>query len=319
MVCRRLALFALLASLSMPAAHADWPMWRADANRGSSTEQALPAELHLQWWKDLGDPQPAWPATQEKLQFDAGFEPVAAGGRIFVPSMIHDCLTAYASDSGDELWRFEANGPVRFAATCSGDAVIFGSDDGYVYCVGQQDGRLRWKLRGGPSDRQVLGNGRLISTWPVRGAPVVEDGVVYFAAGIWPFMGVFVRAVDVESGEVIWTNSGSGSNYLVQPHNSPAFAGVSPQGYLAVTNDAVIVPGGRGVPAGYDKRTGKFLFCHVGNFGKRAGGYDVVTGDHWSCNRGVFCCAASGAEAARLNIVAANEEIMLVQDRKSVV
>ena len=45
-------------------------------------------------------------------------------------------------------------------------------------------------------------------------------------------MGVFVHAVDIATGESIWTNSGSGSDYLVQQHNSPAFAGVAPQGAL---------------------------------------------------------------------------------------
>ena len=30
-------------------------------------------------------------------------------------------------------------------------------------------GKLLWKFRGGPSDRKILGNERLISTWPARG------------------------------------------------------------------------------------------------------------------------------------------------------
>jgi outer membrane protein assembly factor BamB len=51
-----------------------------------------------------------------------------------------------------------------------------------------------------PSERKLLGNGRLISTWPVRGGPVVADGRVYFAAGVWPFEGVFVYALDAETG-----------------------------------------------------------------------------------------------------------------------
>ncbi len=50
-------------------------------------------------------------------------------------------------------------------------------------------GDLKWKFQGAPRDRLLLGNERLISTWPARGGPVVEDGVVYFAAGVWPLMG----------------------------------------------------------------------------------------------------------------------------------
>jgi outer membrane protein assembly factor BamB len=46
----------------------------------------------------------------------------------------------------------------------------------------------------------------LISVWPVRGGPVIADGRVYFAAGVWPFEGVFVIALDISSGELIWRN-----------------------------------------------------------------------------------------------------------------
>ena len=65
-----------------------------------------------------------------------------------------------------------------------------------------RDGSLVWRFRGGPSDRKLLGNERLISTWPARGAPVIDDGTIYFAAGIWPFMGIFLHALDAETGEV---------------------------------------------------------------------------------------------------------------------
>jgi hypothetical protein len=41
---------------------------------------------------------------------------------------------------------------------------------------------LFWKFRGGPSDSKILGNQLLISTWPGRGAPVITDGKVFFAA-----------------------------------------------------------------------------------------------------------------------------------------
>ena len=42
----------------------------------------------------------------------------------------------------------------------------------------------------------MLGNDRLISHWPARGGPVVADGVVYFAAGLWPSDGIYVYALD---------------------------------------------------------------------------------------------------------------------------
>ena len=114
----------------------------------------------------------------------------------------------------------------------------------------------------------VLGNGRLIDTWPVRGGPVIAPGkdgkpVVYFAAGIWPFMGVFLHCLDAETGKVVWTNSGDGDDFLTQPHNTQSFSGIAPQGPLAVADDKLLIPNGRAVPACYDRFTGKFLYFQL--------------------------------------------------------
>ncbi len=297
---RRLAFLLPMLFASIPlllpaqAQAGDWPVWRYDAARGAATPDALPENLHLQWVLRLPAPSPAWPPEQTKLQFDASCEPVVAGGRLFVPSMVYDCVIAFDTKTGAGLWRFYTEGPVRFAPVANNDKVYFVSDDGYLYCVDAADGKLVWKFRGGPSDRKVIGNGRLISMWPARGAPVLYDGKIYFAAGIWPFMGTFIHSLNAETGEVVWTNSGSGSTYTVQPHSSPAFAGVAPQGYLAATERVLLVSGGRTLPAAYDRETGKLLYYHVGKTGKGAGGYEVFAGKSWFGNGGVLYDLATG-------------------------
>jgi outer membrane protein assembly factor BamB len=169
-----------------------------------------------------------------------------------------------------------------------GQRLLFVSDDGYLYCVSTVDGKLHWRFRGGPAERWLLGNDRLVSQWPARGAPVTHGETVYFAAGIWPFMGIFVHAVDIASGQAVWTNSGSGSDYIVQQHNSPAFAGVAPQGYLAVSEDTLLVSGGMTVPAAFDRHSGQLLYFRPGDrqLGKDQGGYQVMIGPDWYANRG---------------------------------
>src|ERR1043166_696615 len=102
-----------------------------------------------------------------------------------------------------------------------------------------------WKMKGPPRSRPIIGNERMIDTWPVRGGPVVDEGKVYFAAGIWPFMGIFLHCVDAKTGKVIWTNSGDGAAWLTQPHGTPSFAGIAPQGNLAVMGNKLLVPNGR--------------------------------------------------------------------------
>lgn len=282
----RLSLLALVLSLAWPdlASAADWPMWRYDAQRRNASPQDLPESLQQHWVRELPALKPAWP-DQPKMQFDAAYEPIVSGGLLFVASSHDDSVAAYSTSSGEQQWKFLADGPVRFAPLAGKEKLYFSSDDGYLYCLDAASGRLRWKFRGGPSDRKILGNQRLISTWPARGAPVLADGTIYFAAGIWPFMGIFLHAVDAETGRAVWTNDGDGSMYIKQPHNSDSFAGVAPQGPLVAVGDKLLVPSGRSVPACYDRRNGEFLYYELAENGKR-GGSAVAASDQLLFNGG---------------------------------
>ncbi len=278
-------LFAgLLILLSMlPAAAEDWPQWRCDMGHGASTSQTLPKDLQLQWVRQLPQPRAAWPISQHKLQFDVSYEPVVMGKQIFVPSMVRDNVTAYETETGQEMWRYYAGGPVRFAPVGWQDKLYFVSDDGYLTCLDAAQGALLWRFRGGPSNYRVLGNERLISMWPARGAPVVHEGTVYFAASIWPFMGTFIHALDAATGQVLWTNSGSASDFVLQPHASPAFAGVAPQGHMAIAGDKLLVASGRSVPAVYDRKTGECLYFHADT---KRGGHAVYASHGYFLNDG---------------------------------
>ncbi|MFQ5810715.1 MAG: PQQ-binding-like beta-propeller repeat protein, partial [Armatimonadota bacterium] len=206
---RALAVWILCLLYAGSASPADWPTWRHDANRTAASPAALPSPLRLRWKLDLPEPQRAWP-YEPRIQFDASYEPVVAGKTMFIASTVRDCVTAYDTDTAAEKWRFYTDGPVRFAPAVWDNRVFFGSDDGCLYCLDARDGSLLWRFQGSPSGRKVMGNGRLISAWPARGGPVVADGNVYFAAGIWPTLGVFFYALDAETGEVLWVNDTTG-------------------------------------------------------------------------------------------------------------
>jgi len=243
---------------------ADWPMWRCDAGRTAACAETLPDALHLQWMRKLRPQNPAW-KDEGGMKFDRSYEPVALGKLLFIGSTISDSLAAYDIDTGAERWRFYTEGPVRVAPAAWKDKVYVASDDGHLYCLRAADGKLQWKFRGGPSGRRLIGNQRLISTWPARGGPVVADGTVYFAAGVWPFMGVFVHALDAETGRVVWTNDGVSFSWRRFPHpGSWALSGLSPQGHLVAVGDRLIVPGSRYTPGVFDRRTGEFLFYAEG-------------------------------------------------------
>ncbi|OGF48769.1 MAG: hypothetical protein A2231_01675 [Candidatus Firestonebacteria bacterium RIFOXYA2_FULL_40_8] len=261
---------------------ADWPMWRGDASRSASTSEELPKDLQLQWVYELHPNAMAW-IDQPRMTFGNVYEPIVAGKTMYIGSSVSDKVTAVDTETCEEKWVFYTEGPVYFAPVFWQEKVYFGSDDGYMYCLDAEKGNLLWKFKGAPSDKRIIGNERLISAWPVRGAPVLLDGKIYFSAGIWPFMGVFIYALDANTGKVIWSNSKSGSMFMLQPHDSPAFSGVAPQGYLAAVGDKLLVPNGRSVPAVFNRLTGELLyFKHAES--KQNGEYQVAASKKYFFN-----------------------------------
>ncbi len=261
--------------LPLPVGAQDWPQFRYDSGRTAASPHDIPADLQLRWSRKLPTPRPAFP-HEDLLGFDVSYEPVVLGDIMFIPSMVADNITALDTETGEELWRFYSEGPVRFAPVGWKDKVYFVSDDGYLYCLQANDGNLLWKFRGLPEGiliphRRIMGNGRLISLWPARGGPVLADGVIYFAAGLWPTEGVYVHAVDANSGKSLWSNTEShlihGSNW---DHNIKSDAGLTPQGYLAIVGGMLVVPCGTQLPAFFDLETGELQTYTMG-WGGRPG------------------------------------------------
>ena len=249
----------------------DWPMWRQNAQRTAVGSGRMPAELHVRWIRQEAPLKPAF--RNSRLQFDRGYEPIVHQGRLYFGSSRNDSVTALDAATGNEAWRFYTDGPVRFAPVADGGRLYVGSDDGHLYCLDAASGKQVWRFRAAPSKRKILGNGRMISVWPVRGGPVVQDGRVYFAAGVWPMEGVFVYALDAKTGNVIWLNDSSAFLYGQHPHDAKAFGGLSPQGYLVINGDELIVPGGAAVPATFDLATGRLKQFQLPKPGRLPGGY----------------------------------------------
>ncbi len=261
---------------------ADWPMRRHDVSRSGVSEEELAEELHLQWVRRYPQLDPAW-TDHPRMQFDAAYEPVVLGKTMYVGSSHNDTLTALDTDSGSERWRYYAGGPIRLAPTAwtqaSGDRpgprVCFVCDDGHLYCLDGGTGELLWKFRGAPTGKLLIGNGRLISAWPARGGPVLADGTIYFTASVWPLMGMFLYAVDAETGRPVWSVDRSGSTYAMRIR-SGSFSGLAPEGYLVVSGSRLIVPGGRTNMSCFDRTTGALLY-HTPR--ARAGFRTAVTGN----------------------------------------
>ena len=224
----------------------DWPQWRYDSGRSASSPEVLPEKLSLIWERIFPKRIQVWddPLNHDLMTYDRILEPIVADGLMFIGFNDSDKVVAFDVKTSVEAWRFYTDGPVRFSPVANEGKVFFVSDDGFLYCVRAKDGQLVWKFRGAPGDRKIIGNERIISAWPARGGPVIREGILYFAASIWPFMGTFIYALDAETGELEWVNDGTSAQYIKQPHNAPSFAGVAPQGSFVATQDYLVVPGG---------------------------------------------------------------------------
>jgi hypothetical protein len=142
--------FALIFWLfALPAAGADWPMWRCDDHRSAASPEDLPAQLHLQWARELPPVVPAWP-NEPRLQFDTCYEPVVMGKTLFVGSPNDGSVTALDTETGQERWKFYTEGPVRFAPVAWQGKLYVVSDDGFLYCLDAATGAPLWKVRGAP-------------------------------------------------------------------------------------------------------------------------------------------------------------------------
>jgi outer membrane protein assembly factor BamB len=270
-----------ISAVQFSPAREDWPMWRFDSQRSACSPNRLAEQLQPVWQMQLPRRITAWddPLNQDLMEYDRVYEPIVIDGKMIVGFSDQDKIMAVELATGQPAWTFFAEGPIRLAAAGWRDRLFVSSDDGNLYCLNSSAGDLVWKFSGAPSPQHALGNQRLVSAWPARGGAVVRDNIVYFAASIWPFMGTFIYALDAESGRVVWTNDNTGAQYIKQPHSAPSFAGVGPQGSLVATQDYLIVPGGRSVPAVLQRADGRFKHFEINAAGKGNGGAFVAATD----------------------------------------
>jgi len=279
--CRLLVLIGLVVGGAGSVSAGDWPMWRGDAGRTAASGEVLPEGLTLSWTRQGTPREQAWddPLNLDLMPYDRVFEPIVLDGRMFVADTARDKVMAIDTKTGKELWSYFTDAPVRMPPVGWNGHVFFAGDDGRMHCVDAASGKLQWQFQGAPGPRKVIGNERLISAWPARGGAVIRDGKLYFATSIWPFMGVFIYSLDAETGDIEWVNDSTGASYIRQPHSAPSFAGVGPQGMFVATEKDLIVPGGRSVPAVFDRATGDLRYFELNAGGKGTGGSFVAATD----------------------------------------
>ena len=297
----RIALSYLTLSLfCLSVSAADWPQFRADAARSGYSEETLPEDLSLNWvYGKVAAPDPAWEGTG-RMFFDHAYHTTIADGILYFGSSADCKVYALDAKTGEEVWSFFTDAPVRFAPTVWKDRVFAISDDGFLYCLSADKGEVLWKKKAVDPTDMLLGNDRMVSRWPIRGGIAIRDDVLYMGAGIWPTEGFFLFALDPETGKEIWLNDKTGQLEMDQPHpTARAKSGPMAQGYLAVNEDVILVPAGRAVPAAFNRNDGELRYFHLQE-NRAYGGSPLVAFDGYFFNNGVIFDASGGALKGKL-------------------
>jgi len=162
----------------------DWPTFRGSPARTGVSEMPIPAALKSAWRTEVGGRLSAV---------------VVAGGTLYVASI--DTHTVHALDamSGEKRWSYTAGGRVDSPPTIHEGRVLFGSADGWVYCLRAADGELIWRFRAAPAERRMMAFEQIESVWPVHGSVLVRQGVVYCVAGRSMFLDGGMRLVRLDA------------------------------------------------------------------------------------------------------------------------
>jgi outer membrane protein assembly factor BamB len=171
----------------------DWPMLRCNPARSSCTETAVPKNLKQRWKTELeGVPSSS----------------VISGNRLVVALSESHAIAALDTDSGSVVWQYTAGGRIDSPPTLHGNTAIFGSHDGYVYCLRLSDGKLIWRFRAAPTDRRTIAFGQLESVWPAVGSVLVYEDSAYCTAGRTSYLdgGITLFRLDPQTGKELAGN-----------------------------------------------------------------------------------------------------------------
>lgn len=167
----------------------DWPTYRYDSSRSACTKAAVGSRIEPLWRTPLSTRVSA---------------PVIAAGRVFVSEVDAHAVCALNAADGKLQWRYTTGGRIDSPPTWHEGRLLFGSHDGWVYCLRARDGALVWRFRALP-DRLICAHEQVESVWPVCGSVLVDGGMAHVVAGRNSYVdgGLFLFGLDPKTGQML--------------------------------------------------------------------------------------------------------------------
>jgi outer membrane protein assembly factor BamB len=223
---------------------AGWPTYRANPLRGGVVAAQISASLVQRWDARIGRSASA---------------PVAVGDRAYAAAVEEHAVAALDAADGRELWRFVTGARVDSPPTIHRELALFGSRDGWVYCLRSSDGALVWRFRAAPDERRIVVHEQVESVWPVFGSVLVEGGLVYASAGRHVDIdgGLWIYALDPATGRVVWQNNVRNPAYKIESAISSRLRGEGAINDILRSDGRHLYLAGSFEKVAFDLKTGK--------------------------------------------------------------
>lgn len=182
-----------------------WPVFLGNSRRTSSTGVRLESPLRNLWSVkavERRDDDLERDRRESERYLGSLSAPVVARDLVVMAAPERHGVLALDGDSGRCRWRFLAGGKVDSPPTLWEDKALFGCDDGQVYAVRLEDGKLLWRFRAAPTNGVSMSHGHISSAFPIPGSVLVLGGRVIAIAGNHTDLGgLHCWVLDVDSGE----------------------------------------------------------------------------------------------------------------------
>ncbi|WP_197441604.1 outer membrane protein assembly factor BamB family protein [Thalassoglobus neptunius] len=212
----RLEIFAETNIHSTSEDDGDWPVYRANGERSAYSSVDLGQKLNERWSVPLTEWQSSVSSQAWRLRSgNLLTAPTVSGDAVFVADVDAGKLFSLDRTTGQVRWEFHASGRIDSPPSVRQGLCVFGSHDGYIYCLESASSQLLWKYRAAPADRRIVAFGNVESTWPVTGTVLFDENMIFTAAGRAPDAdgGIVVRALDAASGHPIWSSKVDASQF----------------------------------------------------------------------------------------------------------